>query len=507
MSSTPELNRAVASVGADVDSRVQVPGEDVALPNWLIGSSAFCVVVADAAATIMFVNEAFAKSLGFESAAALVGRNLRESFLLEEADWEAWQSDGDHMFRLRDVSGAPVTFRGESGKSFDREQNPLYRCVLSREGDSYATGQLLEHAARMEAVAGLSSGIAHDFNNLLTVLVGNLYLLGEELRGNESAFARIKAARDTALRGSELTRHLLNYARGDETNESEVRPGSVVHKLEPLLEKLVGSRIELGVDVTAEGYTVAASPAQLESAIVNLVINARDAIDGAGTIRVAVHEAERAKTGESRLVISVSDDGPGIPADVKERIFEPFFTTKAEGRGTGLGLSMVRWFAESASGVVEIDSAPGSGTTISILLPLAASEHGDTTCSKTIPLSVLPSGDERIALMIDDAEMRAMTQQTLSVLGYDVQRVSAGDMAQDDGTAVDFDLAVVDADDSQDLIALVEELRRNSCVRVLALTARNIAELDRRNQLHKPFSLIELANGVRDVLDGESGSD
>ena len=114
--------------------------------------------------------------------------------------------------------------------------------------------------------------------------------------------------------------------------------------------------------------------------------------------------------------------------------------------------------------------------------------------------------DERIALLIDDAEVRAMTQQTLTVLGYDVELVDSGEMVSADGETVGFDLAVVDADNSQDLIEMVDDLRRNSSVRVLALTARNIAELDERHQLRKPFSLVELAGGVRGVLDGETGS-
>lgn len=361
--------------------------------------------------------------------------------------------------------------------------------------------QLFEHAARMEAVAGLTSGIAHDFNNLLTVLVGNLYLLGEELRDNESAFARIKAARDTALRGSELTRQLLNYARTEETSESEIKPANVVYKLQPLLEKLVGSKIRLDVKVTAETQSVSVSPAQLDSAIVNLVINARDALDGSGTVTVGVHESEGVD--DWQLELSVSDDGPGIPQEIKERIFEPFYTTKGDGKGTGLGLSMVRWFAESASGTVSVESAPGTGTKVSIFLPRTNREKGDTTCSKTIPLSVLPSGDERIAIMIDDVEVRAMTQQTLAALGYDAQRVSSEDIVSD-ARSEQFDLAVVDADDSQDPKSMVDDLQRRSSVPVLALTTRKLAELDQSIQLRKPFSLIELAGGVRGVLDGDS---
>ncbi|MGD2168072.1 MAG: ATP-binding protein, partial [Gammaproteobacteria bacterium] len=464
------------------------------------------VLCVDSAANIVFANDVFAEALGFESAEALIGTNLLRARLTEEAAWAAWENQDLQTFRFRHAGGDPVLLSGSRGKGVDDAGNPIYHCIFFRQGDSQETGQLLEHAARMEAVAGLSSGIAHDFNNLLTVLVGNLYLLGEELRDNETAFARIKAARDTALRGAELTRQLLNYARGEDSDAPEVNPASAVWKLQPLLEKLVGSRIALHVDVTAEERTVTASRAQLESAIVNLVINARDAIEGDGIIRVGVHEAAGNSALETQLSISVTDNGPGMTAQVRRRVFEPFFTTKGEGRGTGLGLSMVRWFAQSAAGDVEIDSAPGSGTTVTILLPQSGNEIGDTTCSRTIPLSVLPSGDERIALLIDDAEVRAMTQQTLTVLGYDVDRVSRDDIVNADSNAATWDLAVVDADNCENLVALVADLRSNSSMRVLALTARKLPELGQDIQLRKPFSLVELAGGVRGVLDGESVS-
>ena len=505
MSSTPKFSSSAVAAETVQDAHVSHYADDVALPAWLVNSCVFGVLIVDQSADVVFANTALAEALGFQAAEDLIGQNLRSSLLVDDADWESWERGGEQSFRLRDATGATVSFHGEGGRRPDDAEQCLRYAVVSLQRSPNETGRLLEHAARMEAVAGLSSGIAHDFNNLLTVLVGNLYLLGEELRGNESAFARIKAARDTALRGAELTRQLLNYARDDDGDDIEIRPASVVHKLQPLLEKLVGSTIELAVDLSAESYTVNASRAQLESAIVNLVINARDAIDGSGCIRVAVNEQEEGEY-DNRLVVSVTDDGPGMPPEVQDRVFEPFFTTKGEGRGTGLGLSMVRWFAESLSGSVAIESAPGTGTTVSIVLPLQSSENGDTTCSRTIPLSVLPSGDERIALLIDDAEVRAMTQQTLTVLGYDVERVESVETARDDGDTVGFDLAVVDADNSQELIALVDELRRGSSVRVLALTARNIVELDDRHQLRKPFSLVELASGVRGVLDGESAS-
>ena len=218
------------------DAQTKVCADDVALPGWLVNSRAFGVLVVDQATDIVFANAAIADALGYDSADELTGRNLRASFLVDDSDWNAWERDGEHQFRLRDISGAPVSFHGEAGRSSDNPENALRYGVLSLQGGSNETGRLLEHAARMEAVAGLSSGIAHDFNNLLTVLVGNLYLLGEDLRGNESAFARIKAARDTALRGAELPLWCLSR----EPQGAGVVPRSLVHLLSPVARAYAG---------------------------------------------------------------------------------------------------------------------------------------------------------------------------------------------------------------------------------------------------------------------------
>lgn len=502
MSSAANFGRSVAASSAARESDDSDYGRSVALPAWLTSSDVFAVAVVNHATDIVFANAKFAQCLGFDSADALTGRNLQQSCLPDGESWDDWKLPARNAYRLKQSSGDIVSFTGEVGETQDRNSEPLSFCVLCPQDDAEMQ-QFYEHAAHMEAVAGLSSGIAHDFNNLLTVLVGNLYLLGEELRGDEATFSRIKAARDTALRGSELTKQLLSYARTDESDDADVKPASVVNRLQPLLEKLVGSRIRMEVDVTADTQTISVSRTQLESAVVNLVINARDAIDGAGTIRIGVHEDERADDGEWRVVVSVADDGPGMSPEIKERVFEPFFTTKDDGKGTGLGLSMVRWFADNSGGRVEIDSEPGSGAIVSILLPQAHHESGDTTCSRTIPLSVLPSGEERIALLIDDVEVRAMTQQTLAVLGYDVQRASIEELSRDSADSARFDLVVVDAANSADLHAQVVDLRNRFGVPVLALTARKVSELDQKIQLRKPFSLVELASGVRGVLDGE----
>ena len=506
MPGTEQLDHVDVAVGVSRPIEQDSFASSAALPAWLVNSRLLGVVVLDDGLSIVFANDQFARFFGLQSAELLIGANLSEACELEAGDPQCWRQEGECSIRARDKAGTAVLMQVEVSRIRRSDGASLYRCVASLQSEPPETGQLLEHAARMEAVAGLSSGIAHDFNNLLTVLVGNLYLLAEELRDNESAFTRIKAARDTALRGADLTRQLLNYARDDGADEAEVRPASVVRRLQSLLDKLVGSRIKLQVELSAEDASVTAGRAQLESAIVNLVINARDAIDGDGTVTISVDEAAGREFGESDVIVRVADTGPGMSEDVRRRVFEPFFTTKSAGRGTGLGLSMVRWFAERAGGSVDIDSRPGHGTSVSVILPRTSVSSGDTTCSRTLPLSVLPNGDEKVLLVIEDAEVRAMTQQTLAVLGYDVLI-----MSRDELTAVrdeDIAVAVVDAQGCPDIVELTQAVRDNTPhTKVLVLTPGRIRELDSRMQLRKPFSLAELAGSVRQTLDGESVGD
>jgi CheY-like chemotaxis protein len=308
------------------------------------------------------------------------------------------------------------------------------------------------------------------------------------------------------MRGADLTRQLLNFARADEPNEKAVHVAGVVTRLVPLIEKLVGARIKLQARTHGSAATVEISTAQLQSAIVNLVINARDAIDGEGSVLIDLRETML--TGEQAgglpdgryVQLAVADDGMGIPSSVITRVFEPFYTTKSADRGTGLGLSMVRWVSERAGGRVTIRSRPGEGTIVTMFLP-AAEASADETSSRTMPLSVLPSGQESILLSIADAELRTMTQQSLAVLGYTVHVCSepermAEDVARRGARLVLMDSALYPG------IAQIEELAARPDVEVLLLSNDPAGEAGTTATLRKPFSLVELATQVRRVLDG-----
>jgi CheY-like chemotaxis protein len=368
----------------------------------------------------------------------------------------------------------------------------------------------------MDALASLTAGVAHDFNNLLTVLVGNLYLVGEELRERPLVFEKLKAARDAGKRGSELIKQLMTFARREELDVGTIDPSKVIGDLLPLLRRALGSRITLETTLQKHVGAVRASVAQLESVVVNLAVNARDAIEGKGRISIDVSgvelsEREATERGLARggryVAISVRDTGSGIAPEALGRVFEPFFSTKRERGGTGLGLSMVRWFAESFGGCAAIDSAVGQGTTVTLLLARQQVDHAAETAERTMPLSTLPTGTERVVVLAMDEALRATIHQTLEVLGYRVTVAADTEELVAAVAAEPTDLLVTDGVGDNEALVRAHALR--PALRIIAtahpgrvpdpVAGLNIASLT------KPFTLADLAGKVRRTLDGADG--
>ncbi|HEY9182340.1 MAG TPA: ATP-binding protein, partial [Gammaproteobacteria bacterium] len=369
--------------------------------------------------------------------------------------------------------------------------------------------ELSLETARLEGALSLAAGVSHDFNNLLTVLVGNLYLVSEIVRTDAALHEKVRKARDAAKRGAALARQLLDVARGADTEFGEVvvNPRQVIESLSPLLKTVLGTRIAVK---TVLGHSVPAvnvNRAQLESVVTNLVINARDAIpEGrAGTVTITVGKPEIPAAGVTRIkagsyvAITVADDGCGIAPELVERVFEPFFSTKGKTKGSGLGLPMVRWFAEKAGGGVILKSRPGEGTAVTVLLPAQHAEAAETM-GFTMPLSSLPSGNEQVIVLSDDDEFRTTVEQILSTLGY---RTALRDGGNNDSALRA--VVIVDAQAS----------RTTTAERIYALVRRQGAALGvvvigdcqadwptAPVTIPKPFTLPELAKAVRTAAEG-----
>ena len=284
------------------------------------------------------------------------------------------------------------------------------------------TEEQLAHAQRLDAIGQLTGGIAHDFNNLLTVMSGSLQLLAERSSGDPESADLIACASRSACRGAELTRKLLAFGRRQRLSPSAVSPPRLLEDLEKMLGRTLGESIRLSVDCPSTIPPVYADAAQLDSALVNLVLNARDAMPQGGAIHLSVREvrdeaqdAMAAHLHEARIEFRVEDTGHGMAAETMARACEPFFTTKQAGHGSGLGLSMVYGFAEQSGGQLRIKSRLGHGTRVTLTLP-ATPAAGELECAPAP--RILEGHGECVLVVEDEPEVRDIAIAFLASLGY-----------------------------------------------------------------------------------------
>ena len=308
----------------------------------------------------------------------------------------------------------------------------------------------LRHAQRMETVGQLTGGVAHDFNNLLTVILGNLQLLADQpvLLGDPLSRQLVAAATRAGQRGADLTSKLLAFARRLALDPSAVDPIAVLHSLADMLRRTLGENIQVTVQTPASCPRCMVDVVQLESALLNVAVNARDAMPEGGTLLLRCgsgapthlpREASAVRTQDAGALrppaewiwLSMTDTGSGMSAEVRDRAFEPFFTTKEAGRGTGLGLATVYGFVKQSHGHVELESAPGAGTSLTLYLPALAHDAPATSQSSntdSAPTARLPSG-LRVLLVEDDLEVRQVAQAFLQSLGCRVVACASGEAA------------------------------------------------------------------------------
>jgi PAS domain S-box-containing protein len=257
----------------------------------------------------------------------------------------------------------------------ERERERQQRLVEARTA--------LDRSQKLEAVGKLTGGVAHDFNNILHIISANVQLM---MRNEESSRKRLLSIMDAVERGKKLAAQLLAFARRQPLHPSVVSPAQLIERMDSLLHRAAGDAIEIGFEIPPEPWNILVDPNQLENVLLNLVINARDAMHNQGRIAIALDNI-RVEEGDELAItnvrpgeyvkIAVSDTGSGMPPEVMERAFEPFFTTKPEGEGTGLGLSMAHGFVKQSGGHIRLASRPGEGTTVSIYLPRALQEKPD----------------------------------------------------------------------------------------------------------------------------------
>jgi signal transduction histidine kinase len=406
---------------------------------------------------------------------------------------------------------SPLQLRQANAELSDRvrERDDALERLKREIADRERAEAALVQAQKMDAIGQLTGGIAHDFNNLLAVVLGSLDMIA---RTTEEAATKRRAqnALQAAERGARLTSQLLAFSR---TQKLELRPTEVaplIERLHEMLERTLGPSINLRLDLKGGEQNVLADPTQLELAILNLAINARDAMPEGGDLVVGAHpvtlKGDPDLPAGDYVEIRVADTGTGMPTEVAERAFDPFFTTKEVGQGTGLGLSMVYGVARQSGGIARIDSQVGEGTSVSIFLPRTAqAEAGTAPQEETIASSGQRLAD--ILVIDDDHDVRRVLSDQLGALGHRVQSVASGQEGLDLMRSQRFDLLVLDfampglnGAEVADRARQIEPGQRILFVSGYADTAAIEQAVGDARVLRKPFRAEDIARAVQQVL-------
>jgi signal transduction histidine kinase len=404
----------------------------------------------------------------------------------------------------------------------------LLAAIMAERDDATQKRLLLEeqlrHSQKMEAVGRLAGGIAHDFNNLLTAIIGYTEIVLHGLDPKDDRRADAEEIGRAAMRAADLTRQMLAFSRRQVLQPKIIDLNKALAKVEPMLRRMIGEDIVLTVNGRAASPYVRVDPGQVEQVVMNLVVNARDAMPQGGRLNVetgeaTLDEAAAAEMTDARpgdyVTVSVSDTGVGMPPEIRDRIFEPYFTTKEVGKGTGLGLSTVYGIVRQSDGHIVLSSEVGLGTTFRIYLPRSEAPKAAAADSSG---EHMPEGTEHILLVEDDSSVRRLSKELLIRLGYSVTEAASGRAGLALGTddTRHFDLALCDVilgDMSGPAVAEALKALRPS-IRVLYISGYTDEAIvktgvldDDKPFLRKPFTPLQLSKKIRQVLDEpESGS-
>jgi PAS domain S-box-containing protein len=424
--------------------------------------------------------------------------------------------------RFRDASGRPIELEAIFVPHLD-EHGAIQGCFVAAR--DVTEKRLLEaelrQSQKMEAIGRLTGGIAHDFNNLLSVIIGNAQLLSRSLRESPRLLRQAETTLKAAVRGAELTRRLLAFARQQVLEPSVVDINSLIGGMYELLRRTLTGDIEIQQRLEPQPWPLKVDAGQLENAILNLIINARDAMPEGGVIEITTRNAtigeirtphdDQPSAGEY-LLLEVSDTGTGMSQQVLKRAFEPFFTTKETGKGSGLGLAMVYGFVKQSGGHIQITSTLGSGTQVHLYFPRTQAAIQRASLEHAAILD-LPRGSETILVVEDDLEVRSTATDILTSLGYHVLQAGNGHQALEQFMQRP-DIALVFSDVmlpggllGTNLVTKLRERRPNLSVLLTTgfseslILHRGIMQ-DSVQVLSKPYKVEDLARRIRAILDG-----
>lgn len=528
-----ERLRAVMAGEVERKQATETVREREELVQLLLDSTAEAIYGIDLHGNCMLANPTCARLLGYADPDQLKGRNMHSMihhhhpdgrpYLEEECpiartletrqgihvkDEVFWRADGTKfdaeyfahpMWRGKDLIGAVVTFLDVSHQKKLEEQ--------------------FRQAQKMEAIGQLAGGVAHDFNNLLTIITGYSELLLKSTPREDPKRRFLEEIRKAAERSASLTRQLLAFSRNQVLAPKVLDLNDLVRDVEKMLRRIIGEDIEMSIALQPQLGAVKADPGQLEQVLLNLSVNARDAMPQGGKLTIETDNVDlgdeyvrsHAEVRPGRYVmLAVTDTGVGMPEEVKSRLFEPFFTTKERGKGTGLGLAVVHGIVKQSDGSIEVSSAPGEGTSFKIYLPRV--EQAALTDKTQQGPGFAPQGSETLLLVEDEDAVRTLTRLTLQQSGYSVLEASNGEEAIRVATNHQAKIHLLVTDVvmpglggrvlAERLLSLRPEMK------VLYLSGYTDDAVVRHGILHekvnflqKPFSPNALAHLVREVLD------
>ncbi len=471
----------------------------------LIENSTNFIAMADLTGRVNFINAAGRALVGLDPevdahtltlADLHTADGMKRRELIRELG--SWQGEGV----LRHVTtGELIPTQVSSFLTRDTDGKPL--CFATVQHDLRETKRLeseLRQAQRIEALGRLAGGVAHDFNNLLTVILSYSAMLAKSLPREGRGLRDVEQIEHAAERAAELTRQLLAFSRRQVLEPKALDLGATVRGMDAMIRRLIGEDIAVRIVTSDAGSPVVADAGQIEQVVMNLVVNARDAMRGGGALELVTERVELDAAAAAAIgiapgaysTLSISDTGTGIDEQTKAQLFEPFFTTKPRGEGTGLGLSTVMGIVEQSGGHIRVDSELGRGTSFRIYLP--ATTGSPSARAATPRPSAAPRGIERIVVVEDEREVRALVCMVLRDAGYDVVEANdtnhALELAED---GADFDLLLTDVImpgmSGRELAAQV--MARRPTTRVLYMSGYTDDKLGHHGLLDPDVELIQ----------------
>ncbi|RVT95201.1 response regulator [Sphingomonas crocodyli] len=504
-----------------------------AVPNvqGLLNMLPLGLALADRDGRLLFMNDSFRRAAGI----APDGHVIYPSDLVVEDD-KASVSDavrrfasgrgsfGDLSVRLKDKGEESVALTIAATKGLG---DAAVLLSLKDNSEESRLKRQVAQAMKMQAVGQLAGGVAHDFNNILTAIIGHCDLMSMRHMPGDSDYDDIQQIKQNSNRAAALTRQLLAFSRQQTLRPQILQLPDVISEISSLLRRLLGERVALDVSHGRNLQTVRADPGQLEQVIVNLAVNARDAMPDGGTLTIQTYGLSAADTRKlgieimpitEYVALRMSDTGTGIPPEIITKIFEPFFTTKEVGRGTGLGLSTVYGIVKQTGGFIFAESEVGKGTSFVIYLPVHEAEKGAAPAQRAVAKE--PStelwGTGTILLVEDEAMVRAVAERALSRQGYTVVTATNGEEGLEvleSGQEVDLVISdvVMPVMDGPAMVRAAREARADLPVIFMSGYAeeqlRKSIDIENIGFLPKPFSVQQICEAARDTLAAERAAD